>query len=476
MGNGNSMIAQRDAISSDGKAVSLSALQIALLVSLVLALAVAGGTSRFDLVQIAFLRPFVVLLLIPTLYFLVPDQLRRAPALGLLLALWLVWMIVQLIPLPVGIWQSLPGRDVIAELDAAAGLEGVSRPISFTPFRGMGAVFSMLVPICAFLLAIAFKLGTRQLLFLIVALALFDAGLGLLQVIGGAQSPLYVYAITSRGFPVGIFANENHSAVFSGLALLVIARLALSSRSAADPRWIQLAYVPGFVFILLALLVSGSRAGLSLGLAALLMCCVMMWLKHRMSNEEAVGVQEADPRARSGVALASIGLGLLAGLIGVFLAFERVPAFEALLARDSFADLRWSLWPVLTDMMQTHWVLGTGFGSFDKVYQMYEPTDLLLRAYVNQAHNDWAQVVIEGGLPAVGILVVLLGWVATAIFHIWSNGSGRYVDTVFWLGVIAIVCAASFVDYPLRTPIFQSSFIWLLIVLADDKRRSRPHP
>ena len=140
-----------------------------------------------------------------------------------------------------------------------------------------------------------------------------------------------------------------------------------------------------------------------------------------------------------------------------------------MLSRDSFADLRWSLWPVIAAMIATHWGLGTGFGSFEQVYKIYEPSELLMPHYVNQAHNDWAQFVIEGGIPGVLILIALFVWMACAIARIAAKNLVN-VNALFWVSIFAIIGVASLVDYPLRTPLFQVVAIWLLVALSRDMR------
>jgi O-antigen ligase len=124
-------------------------------------------------------------------------------------------------------------------------------------------------------------------------------------------------------------------------------------------------------------------------------------------------------------------------------------------------------------MMRDHWLFGTGFGSFDAVYRIYEPTALLLPLYVNHAHNDWAQLVIEGGLPAAICLLGLMGWVAMAIWRIARRTPGSGALVVFWTAWLAIMMAASTVDYPLRTPIFQAVSVWLMLCLAFDSMASK---
>jgi O-antigen ligase len=122
-------------------------------------------------------------------------------------------------------------------------------------------------------------------------------------------------------------------------------------------------------------------------------------------------------------------------------------------------------------MAGDHWLLGTGFGSFDAVYRFYEPTDLLLTRYVNHAHNDWAQLVIEGGLPAVLLFLTGLGWLCRTLWITISRSEAAPGQLIFWAACLAILSAASFVDYPLRTPIFQCVCIWLLTSLATERTR-----
>lgn len=434
----------------------------------VLAVAFLGGSSRPDPIQAALLRPIAALLLIPAVIALRFIDLERGKLILLLWAALLVWMVAQLLPLPPGLWQALPGRQGIAEIDQLAGSQDIWRPISLAPFRGLNSIFGMVIPLAALLLALAMRFPGRTLLLAIVAIALIDAAFGLLQVIGGSNSPLYMFAITSRGAPAGIFANENHSAVFSALVLLIVIRLALESRLQDDPTWIRLSLAPAFIFILLTVLITGSRAGFAATILTLFASAIMIWcaVKGAASRlEEARG--KSTLRKPRILGLAGCATAIIAVAFAFFW-FERTPAVIDIMTRASFEDLRWSLWPILRDMMADHWLTGTGFDSFDSVYRIYEPAELLMPAYVNHAHNDWAQLWIEGGLPGVVLLTVLLGWIGRSVFVIGRFGRARSELVIFWTVCIVILAAAALVDYPLRTPVFQTSVAWLLLCLSYD--------
>lgn len=429
-----------------------------------------GGSSRFDAVQSALLQSFAALLLIPALYNLRSSDLQRGFVICIFFVLVLVWMSIQILPLPPSLWTTLPKRDVIAEIDRLSGLEAIWRPISLVPFRGISSIFSLIVPSAALLLALAMKWSSRLLFFAIVGIGLIDAAFGLLQVLGGSRSIFYMYSFSSNGAPAGIFANENHSAVFSAIVLLILTRLALEARDNDDPSWVRLSFAPAFLFIFLAVLVTGSRAGFLAVIGALVASILMMWPQLHWSSVGRSGVVTRQSwRDPARIALAGCVVAIMLVVLA-FVWFEQVPAIEDILVRSSFEDLRWSLLPILSQMASDHWMFGTGLGSFEAVYRFYEPTALLLPAYINHAHNDWLQFAIEGGLPAVTLLIGLLAWVIRGVALAGRGTPQRGGRLVFWVACIAIVTAASFVDYPLRTSLFQVTSLWLLLGLSSDGR------
>ena len=117
-------------------------------------------------------------------------------------------------------------------------------------------------------------------------------------------------------------------------------------------------------------------------------------------------------------------------------------------------------------MISQFWLLGTGFGSFEEVYHIFEPDRLLFPEYINQAHNDWAQLVIEGGLPAVAIGLVALAGLARGSIAMARDPDMPGNRSVFWLAATSIVLSASLVDYPLRAPVFQLIVAWLALAFC----------
>ena len=428
-----------------------------------------GGASRYDAIQIVPLRALSGLLLIPALYYLTWHELKREAALVTLFGLFVILVGLQLVPLPPQVWHVLPGRGAIEQLDAALGYADVWRPLSMAPMRTWNALGSLILPAAGLLLAIALRATTRDLLHIIAGLGILNAALGLLQVISGRSSPLYFYELTNWGSAVGIFANENHSAIFAACSLLVVARLGLEARTQRSAGWLSVFYPASFFFIVLVALISGSRAGFVACLGAALIAVVMIGVSPaRRGGKSPPGKLSFWSKQRQYL-VAVLPLLVLALTVVAFVALGRAPAFSDILARDSFADLRWLILPVISEMLSTHWLVGSGFGSFEQVYQIYEPSDLLIPRYVNQAHNDWLQFVIEGGVMAGALLAGLTVWFVRSLLRIFHGRAGPVLG-LFWISIFTIIASASLVDYPLRTPIFQLVLIWFLLAISRDHR------
>jgi O-antigen ligase len=79
---------------------------------------------------------------------------------------------------------------------------------------------------------------------------------------------------------------------------------------------------------------------------------------------------------------------------------------------------------------------GFGLGAWSIAYPAYALYDD--GTFVNQAHNDWAQWAVEGGLPFV---LLLAAFAATLVGRAWR--------CIWGLGVIAVFLHCC-VDYPMQ--------------------------
>ena len=408
-----------------------------------------GGSSAHEVQSLIILRPAAALVCVYGLWGLRREHIRQYRFLfGFATALFgLVGL--HLMPLPPMIWGALPGRELISEIDRVAGFGGLWRPISIVPWATWNALFSLLVPLAVLLLGVQITREQRfQLLPVILCLGLVSGLLGLLQVIGPADGPLYFYKVTNTGAAVGLYANRNHQAVLLASMFTLLAVYACTGIKSVEQARIRLwvAVAAGVVLIPLVL-VTGSRAGLITGAIALL---ILPMLYHK--PEIAVPKKRKFPKKHIRLLIfgfAIIGIGLLTIL------FARAQAFDRLMAPDQTGDERVTLWAQSAQMAWKYFPIGSGIGSFVEAYQIDESFESLTDTYANHAHNDWLEVYVTGGLIGLVMLgIAVIAWMRIA-FAIWKSPRRHTRDDIFVrLGsiIFLIMAIASIGDYPLRVP------------------------
>tara|TARA_R110001606_G_scaffold314556_10_gene461345 strand:+ start:921 stop:2342 length:1422 start_codon:yes stop_codon:yes gene_type:complete len=430
----------------------------------VAAICLLGGSARGDAAQLVFLRPICCLFAGYGIYRLGSQKIKGLVPLYTSLGILGGLMIIQMIPLPYAIWSELPGREVIVNLDIAGGLKGLWRSITLSPSRTGNSLASLIVPLAAVLLFHIYPNHRKKdFLAVIIVIAVCNAMLGILQLLGPSGGVLYFYEFTNSGEAVGFFANRNHSSVFSGSSLLIISyfyaqrwQVFRFSRAYTN---IFLAAV--YIVIFLSIIINGSRAGLLCGGIALFVGLIIFNLKPpETARHKGIRVNKI------GSIIGSIAIFMFsATLILLFFVSDRLPAFSRLIESDPMSDLRAEAMPTLFEMIGSYWPFGSGFGTFDKVYFIHERRELLMPSYFNQAHNDWLQILIEGGAPVALMVVAGIIWYVACVFKLFLATSKDVSHLLFWFGTMAILGIASLVDYPLRTPILSAVTVWMVALL-----------
>jgi hypothetical protein len=433
-----------------------------------LALALAGGASRLDEDSQAVVRLASIAAIVASLWPLELDTLRRRPWLIAAAAAAYVLLILQLIPLPPGLWAGLPGRTVYAQIAQETG-SAVWRPLSLTPDLTLNALFALLPATAAAIAALHLDFrGRVRLVEAVVVIACFSAILGLLQLSG---SGLELYRNFRPGAASGLFANANHQADLLACALPLASFAAgLRLSEGGDPRPVLASLAGVTALLLLGLISTGSRMGLALGLFGLA-GAAWCWRSNGL---------RLLPRSLQ-LRLAALGGGggllLLVGLAAV-----HGGAVHRLAATDFASETRAAALGPMTATARAFMPLGAGFGSFDSVYRRFEPDALLSTIYMNQAHDEPMQLAIEGGAPALVLLALFLGWWVWAAVRIVRAPlpPGRRALARASVVLTAILMASSLVDYPLRTPLLGALFavacLEMLRVLQPPRREPSVSP
>lgn len=434
------------------RAPSLNAILLGLLL---VVLWIAGGASRAEAAGQLLVRGACwTAILIAVLAGPRPDwRYARGPTLILAAAILIVAL--QLVPLPPGIWQALPGRTRFAEASILAGQPQPWRPLAIVPDAAANALASLVVPATVILLVAGMKEAERAWLpSAVLALVVASALLGVLQFSGaGLNNPLVNF---SPGDVSGTFANRNHFALLLAMGCLLAPPWAYMGDR--HPGWrppVALGLVLLFVLIILG---AGSRAGILLagvGLAAGLLLA-------RRGIRRALG--KAPRWVTPAILTAIIGIILIFVLISV--AADRALSLDRIVTMQDERDMRARGLPVVLMMIRLYFPVGSGFGGFDPMFRLHEPFTLLKPTYFNHAHNDFAEIVLDGGLPALLLLMAGLGWWAVSGLRVWrACDAGAAMLPRIGAAMLLLVIVASAVDYPARTPLMMAMItiaaLWL---------------
>jgi len=428
-------------------------------------MAALGGSSRYDAMQLAILLPIACLAAGYGLLKAWDKDWRELRTPLIVLLLWTGLCLLQLIPLPPDLWRALSGRGPMTLVADAIG-DRDWRPLSMVPWRTQHALWMMAVPLSTlFVWAALDRKAMRFAIVTMIAIALASALLGILQASYGESSVLHYYKYSDPRQPVGLFANPNHAAIFGAASMILIAGFArIAPRP--QPSWVFPSLGVIYFTLLMFQLINGSRGGLALTALAL-GCSGMLFVIEKPRSRTKRGGSKLSNLLRSHRFSIAVPLVVISVVL-LFLLYlaDRMPALQRLSAAGPLDDLRFRVTPILVRMVGDFFPWGSGFGSFEDVFYAYETNDVLIPSYLNQAHDDWLQVVIEGGLPATALLIAGLLWIARTLIRLWQSGRQGRIAALCGAGITTVLILGSGFDYPLRTPLFQMVAILLLGILA----------
>lgn len=427
-----------------------------LLVGYLILVFLLGGGARSDIQSLIALRPLAILVCGIGLLTLRLEDLGRYRFLSVVGLLVILLALLHIVPLPAAVWQQLPGRGIVIDVGNAAGLSDVWRPVSLTPTAALNAFYSLFVPLGAFLLAIQLEpQDQRRLVVPLLVIGAVSGLIGILQIVGNPNGPLYLYRITNNGQSVGVFSNRNHQAVFLTALFPLLAYYASQAQRTDERIKMRLVICSAAAAILVPLvLVTGSRQGLLLGILSIGFC-FLIFERPQASRAKRRGEQK-----NFGMMFIAIVAALALAVITAIA--SRAEALNRLITTDFAEEGRGKAWQIVIRLIGDYFPIGSGSGSFVEVYQIVEPIGELRPTYFNHAHNDFLEVALTFGLP--GMLMILIAVVAfarAAWLLLRRNASGSVGNRLArtGLGVVLVFGLASFVDYPLRTPSIACFFV-----------------
>ena len=379
---------------------------------------------------------------------------RAAKQLLALVGLTLLLAVLQLIPLPISIWASLPGRGQFLEGFRLLGVAPVALTLSLAPYDSVATLLALLPPLGMLAATIGLRgYSAGWLAAALIAGTVAGVLLGILQVTSTnpLASPWYFYRQSNFGVATGFFANSNHMASLLLVSIPFIAALGATVRERAKDlrlRSAALALVGGgLVVVVFGLALNGSLAGYGLGLPVVLASLLMLF-----------GAQTRFAR----VGAVAIGLASLVALVLLWTSPVSRGAVTSVSSRQ--AMLEKSL-----ELVGEYGPAGSGLGTFEKVYRMGENPAAVDRYYVNHAHDDYLELAVETGLPGIILMLLFLAWWGQAVWRMLRSPASSHFAVAAAIASAAVMLHSA-VDYPLRTAAMSAVFAMCLALILQSRR------
>jgi len=277
------------------------------------------------------------------------------------------------------------------------------------------------------------------------------AAFALLQFVAPNGKLYWLRQPRSGGWIYGPYVNHNHYAGLMELLIpipLVLSLTRLAGEKERAAAGIAAAVMVGTVFL------SGSRGGMIAIFVELMVFAVVLFRQKR-NIRIAIGVG----------AFAVVLIGLLTWLGGKDLT-TRVSSISTEARSEVSGGMRLSIDRDALEMFRHRPVLGWGLGTFPVVYPQFR--SFYTNFFVNEAHNDYLQLLDEMGLLGFGVMVwflIVLYRRALSKIGNWTSSVSSAVTLACGLGFTGILIH-SFFDFNLQIPANAALFYVLCAIAA----------
>lgn len=397
---------------------------------LVIAIVLGGGGIRHGLTNL------VVQLVALAVILFQPGAIRRffaeAPLwLKIVVPATLLLPVLQLLPLPAGIWRALPGREMAAETRDLIGFGEAWFPATLDRARTVIAFFALAGPFAVLLCARGFSGNWRRsALVLIVALAFLHFTFGVLQFAVGGDT-LALYETNGESPFYGFFVGHISSGLFLVIGLCALVGLyASKKRTSLD----YLIYPAGAALLVIGVILTASRSSVAL------LALPGLWIAWLAWQE----LRRLSPKMRWIV----IGGSMILLAIAVVVMATNQRLGQTWSRFEDFEDSRPDIWEDTLVGIDRYWPVGSGMGTFDEVFQVEESLETLPAKKAARAHNEYLEVALEAGIFGIALI---LAWVAGLLYSAYRRLRTVHAPVTL-AAAMSLLCIAlqALIYFPLR--------------------------
>lgn len=385
---------------------------------------------------------------------------KAAPIIGLFF-IWLIWILLQIIPLPPTLISSISpvafGHHSLADATDLMTL-------SLDPHATFVGWFKSLAYILIFILALLLidsRKRLSHLAYVVIYSGLFQAVYGSLMTLSGLGYGFFIKNPSALNVTTGTFINRNHLAGYLVMALSVGIGMMIASLDTEN------GYTGKQRLRKYLRLILSPKLRLRLYLAIMVIALVLT--HSRMGNTSFfIGLIIAggfglvlSKHATRGTVILFISLIVIDVLIvGAWFGLEKVAVRieETRLVKETRDEVDIYVYQQWKDFQWT----GSGLGSFYSVFPKYSKEDV--GGFYDHAHNDYLEFISDTGVIGVallGLAIVMSIYVALLAQYRRRDPLMRGISFAAIMSICAMLIHAT-VDFNLQIPANAATFMLIL--------------
>ena len=392
-----------------------------------------------------------------------------------LLAAWLGYVMLQLIPLPLGVRQWLSPESLA--IYQMAGKNGWA-PLALYPYATFLFWLKSVAYVALFALTLLLVNSKRRLVILGYTLAfsaMFQAFYGGLMTLSGLEYGFFMKKFAYIGFATGTFVNRNHLAGYLEMGSAVGIGLLMATTYEKDNGYSWRRHLRNLLNLMLshklmlrlmlatmviALVLTRSRMGNTSFFSSMLIAgLITLIVFYSQSGSLRKMFQRSE--TRSAVILISSLVVIDLFIVGAWFGVEKVAQriSESSLVHD--AD-RVDVAKDTLNMLRDYPLTGVGGGGFRLAYPQYQSE--YSAGYYDHAHQDYLEIAVETGavgFSLLGMTVLLSLWAALQALYYRRDGLMRGMAFSSVMGTIALLIHGT-VDFNLQIPANAATFMVIL--------------
>jgi O-antigen ligase len=299
---------------------------------------------------------------------------------------------------------------------------------------------------------------------LLIGIAVLQGLLGVVQFQTAQTGEKLLYIAGShRDSGTGTYANRNHLAGLIEMTLPLALALFFFTLAGehqgfrSSSGWkrrvrflgnrqgnVALAYGIVVLLLILGVVFTRSRAGISLSIVAILLSASLF--SGRIGRHGLLGPAGT-------IAVIAVAVALAIGL---------APVLERFSVQGVVNDLRFVVFAATMDGIAALFPVGSGPGTYPDVFLSFQPIETGNK-WVNRAHNDYLEWIFDGGIVAMLLIVAVLALFVYQWTRVYTRGAwsqSRYLQVGAGIGLL-LIGMHEVVDYNLHTPANQLVFAFL---------------